>query len=227
MCGRYTLVNLKSFVDDLPWASLFPGAEDLPARYNIAPTQNVPILANRGDGRVELARWGLIPSWAKDPTIGSRMINARAETVAEKPSFRSALRKRRCLVPADGFFEWKTLPGEKLKQPMYIRFKSGRPFAFAGLWEVWRPPEATDGWVVSCTLLTTTPNALMRDIHDRMPVILPRESYETWLTPADTTGLEALLLPYPADDMEAYPVTPAVGNPRHDSPDNILPLTPH
>lgn len=227
MCGRYTLVNLKSFVDDLPWASLFPGAEALPARYNIAPTQNVPILANRGDGRLELARWGLVPSWAKDPAIGNRMINARAETVAEKPSFRSALRKRRCLVPADGFFEWKTLPDEKRKQPYYIRLKSAKPFAFAGLWEAWRPADATDEWIVSFTLLTTTPNPLMADIHNRMPVILPRERYETWLTPVDTLGLEALLLPYPADEMEAYPVTPAVGNPRHDSPDNILPVTPH
>lgn len=226
MCGRYTLVNLKSFVDDLPWASLFPGAEDLPARYNIAPTQNVPILANRPEFRLELARWGLIPSWAQDPAIGNRMINARAETVAEKPAFRTALRKRRCLIPADGFFEWKTLPGERRKQPMYIRLRSGRPFAFAGLWEVWRASEVTDEWVVSCTILTTTPNTLMADIHNRMPVILPREHYQRWLNPADTPGLEAMLLPYPAGEMEAYPVTPAVGNPRHDSPDNIVPLTP-
>jgi putative SOS response-associated peptidase YedK len=222
------MVNLKSFVDDLPWASLFDGADAVAARYNIAPTQSIPILTNREQdgrliGRLELAHWGLIPSWAKDMSIGNKLINARAETLAEKPSFRTALRKRRCLIPADGFFEWKLLPDGKKKQPMFIRLRSGKPMAFAGLWELWKPPDADD-FVVSATIITTAPNTLMAEIHNRMPAILPAGEYLRWLHPEPSADPAALLRPLEADLLEAFPVHTAVGNPRYDSPDNIKPI---
>jgi len=228
------MLSLKTFVDDLPWTSLFDGAVDLLPRYNVAPTQVVPILTNREHGghligRLELAHWGLIPSWAKDTSISAKMINARAETLAEKPSFRTALKKRRCLVPVDGFFEWKLLPDGKKKQPYYITLRSGKPFAFAGLWELWSPPvsptDSRDELIVSTTIITTTPNALMATLHTRMPVILPPEQYLPWLSSSNPNPA-ALLIPFDSDLMQAVPVSAAVGNPRHDSPDNIVPVLP-
>jgi putative SOS response-associated peptidase YedK len=223
------MVNLKSFVDDLPWASLFDGGGALAhwgARYNIAPTQLLPVVANGDVNRFEIMRWGLVPSWAKDLSVGNRMINARAETIAEKPAFRPALRRRRCLVPVDGFYEWKRSVDEhgvETKQPMYIRMKGGGTFAFAGLWEEWGP----DGEVLSFTIITTGPNELMRGIHDRMPVIVPRERYGDWLRPGgsrDEVKAEAvtgLLVPYPAEKMDAWPVGRGVNNPRNDSARNV------
>lgn len=249
MCGRYTLVNLKAFVDALPHPVLFDAAADSPPRYNIAPTQESPVVVFRPPSqpglpapwRLERARWGLVPSWATEPSIGQRLINARSETVAEKPAFRDALKRRRCLVPADGFYEW-TGRGEQgraeprprdgaasasaRRQPYYLRLRGGVPFAFAGLWEIWRPrddPHAPP--LVSYTLLTTTPNELVRPLHDRMPVILHPDHYRTWLESTDLDRVLGLLRPYDPDAMEAYPVTPRVGNPRHDDPTNILPLT--
>jgi putative SOS response-associated peptidase YedK len=161
-----------------------------------------------------LLHWGLIPSWAEDATIGNRMINARAETVASKPAFRQAFQRRRCLVLADGFFEWQKRDGGK--QPHHIRLKEGRPFGLAGLWERW---ERGDQPIESCAIITTGPNAVMQPIHDRMPVILAPDAYDLWLgaTPADRQQLEALLRPYPAEQMEAYPVSTAVNNPRRDA----------
>jgi putative SOS response-associated peptidase YedK len=219
MCGRYTLINLAKFTQWFPWVT-FPPPDEIP-RYNIAPTQPILAIANNRADRFEHFHWGLIPSWAKDPSIGNRMINARVETLAEKPAFRTALRRRRCLVPADGFYEWKKDPRGKTKTPMHIRMKSGDVFAFAGLWETWHSP---DGSVVpSCTLITTEPNELMTDIHDRMPVIVRREDYQRWLDPAEREPgeLTDMLKPYPAGEMEARAVSRTVNNPKNDSAECI------
>jgi putative SOS response-associated peptidase YedK len=219
MCGRYTL---KTPVEELAEEFGFEASSvELPPNYNVAPTQEVAaILEEDGKRRLELLRWGLIPSWADDPSIGSRMINARSETAPEKPSFRRAFRERRCLIPADGFYEWQRTNGAK--QPYYIRMKEGRPFAFAGLWESWKDDGGPE--IRSCTILTTKPNALAAEIHDRMPVILPAGSYDAWLDPE--TGrdeLYGLLAPYPEDEMEAYPVSRFVNSPQNNDPRCIEP----
>jgi putative SOS response-associated peptidase YedK len=219
MCGRFSLwLELTDLVKAFP-NFVFP--EELAPRYNIAPTQPVAVVTNNVDRNVEFFRWGLIPSWAKDPSIGNRMINARSETVTEKPSFRAAFRRRRCLILADGFYEWKKVPGQKRKTPMYIHLASGKPFAFAGLWEFWQPDTTP---VLSCTILTTAPNALMTPIHNRMPVILPEAKYEFWLSAAENEkhALLDCLKPYPADEMTAYPVTSFVNNPRNDTPECVV-----
>jgi putative SOS response-associated peptidase YedK len=219
MCGRYTL---KTPVEELAEEFGFEASSmELPPNYNVAPTQEVAaILEEDGKRRLELLRWGLIPSWADDPSIGSRMINARSETAPEKPSFRRAFRERRCLIPADGFYEWQRTNGAK--QPYYIRMKVGCPFAFAGLWESWKDDGGPE--IRSCTILTTKPNALAAEIHDRMPVILPAGSYDAWLDPE--TGrdeLYGLLAPYPEDEMEAYPVSRFVNSPQNNDPRCIEP----
>jgi putative SOS response-associated peptidase YedK len=222
MCGRFTLTTTPA---DL--AEAFPDVEiteDLAPRYNIAPTQPVAVIANTGIRRVELYRWGLIPSWAKDPSIGDRMINARAETLAEKPAFRRIYRKHRCLVLADGFYEWKVEPGGGPKTPMYIRLASGKPFAFAGLWDAWQPEGGE--LVRSCTIVTTAPNQLMRLIHTRMPVLLDRAAYDLWLEPDEQSPerLDALLRPFDAEEMTAYAVSRHVNRPQNESPACIMPI---
>jgi putative SOS response-associated peptidase YedK len=167
-------------------------------------------------------RWGLIPSWAKDLTIGNQLINAQAETASIKPAFRAAFKKRRCLILADGFFEWKK--ENRHKQPFHIRLRDGRPFAFAGLWEHW---EGTEGKAIeSCTILTATPNELLRSLHHRMAVILPSSEYDRWLDPSmqQPDALQPLLRPYPSEEMTAYPVSTVVNNPRNDAPSCIEPL---
>jgi putative SOS response-associated peptidase YedK len=213
MCGRYTLtideaMAMDRFDLDASEAAHTP-------RFNIAPTQAVPVVLNEAPRRLSVARWGLIPSWAKDPAIGSRMINARAETLAEKASFRAAFKRRRCLVLADGFYEWRK--DGTAKTPMYARLKTGEPFALAGLWEVWKPPEGDA--LRTCTIITTEPNALLAPIHNRMAVILSREYEQAWLD-ADTEPLElmAMLQPYPADLMEAREVSRRVNSPAVDEP---------
>lgn len=219
MCGRFTLMADS---ETLRQAFEVDSAPPLTPRYNIAPTQPVAAVIAADDKRMlELFRWGLIPSWAKDPAIGNRMINARAETVAEKPAFRAALKRRRCLIPADGFYEWKA-EGRK-KTPMYIQLKDGDPFAFAGLWEAWQSPDGD--LVKSCTLITTTPNPLMEKIHDRMPVILPPSAYEAWLGPGElpATKLQSLLKPFAASKMKAAAVSTLVNNPANDLPECIVP----
>jgi putative SOS response-associated peptidase YedK len=219
MCGRYTL---KTPVERLADEFCFDASSvELPPNYNVAPTQGVAaVLSEGGERRLEVLRWGLIPPWADDPGIGSRMINARSETAPEKPSFRRAFRERRCLIPADGFYEWKRVNGSK--QPYYIHMKEGRPFAFAGLWESWKDNGGTE--IRSCTILTTGPNALAREIHDRMPVILPAGSYAAWLDPeAEKEELVALLAPYPEDEMEAYPVSRFVNSPQNNDPRCVEP----
>ena len=219
MCGRYSLTsklnNLQARFD------FEAGNLVYRPRYNVAPTQDVLAVVNDGRNRAGFLRWGLVPSWAKDPRIGSRMINARAETVAEKPAFRQALRKRRCLVLADGFYEWKKEGGAKV--PMYIASKSREPFGMAGLWETWKAPSGEP--LHSCAVITTTANSLMQPIHNRMPVILPREAEAGWLDPGidDPAALTRLLVPCPAAELEAYPVSTLVNSPRNDAPECLLP----
>lgn len=223
MCGRFTLITPAEALAEQFQLFEIPS---LAPRYNIAPTQ--PVAAVRrvpGDGQRELVllRWGLVPFWAKDPGIGARMINARSETVAEKPAFRAAFRRRRCLVPADGFYEWRRL--ERGKQPFYVRLRDERPFAFAGLWEHWEGPDETA--IDSCTLLTTEPNDLIRPVHSRMPVILAPKDYDLWLDPGvqKVELLQPLLRPYPSEGMLAYPISTWVNKPKNDSPRCIEPLT--
>src|SRR3989338_5192885 len=212
MCGRY---SLKS--DPKKISSEFnlseKETEKLKPRYNIAPSQPVAALIREQKTKLEFLNWGLIPSWSKDPSIGSRMINARQETLAEKPSFRGLLKSRRCLVLADGFYEWKAIG--KRKQPHYIRLKSQDPFCFAGLWSEWMSPDGSE--IQSCTIITTQPNELMQMIHNRMPVILPRKAREMWLDPLITRKEELLdlLKPYSAEEMEAFPVSTLVNSPAH------------
>jgi putative SOS response-associated peptidase YedK len=217
MCGRFTLVSPLAVTERFHVSA----AQDLRPRYNIAPGQDVLCVIRNGERRFDPLRWGLIPFWAKDPAIGNRLINARAETVAEKPSFRNAFAKRRCLVVADGFYEWR--PAGKRKVPVYIFLKSKKPFSFAGLYEIWKTPEGKE--LRTCTIITTGANDLVRPIHDRMPVILPEGVEDRWLDPTEASRerLQAFLTPYPAGEMAAYDVTPVVNNTGHDAPDCILP----
>jgi putative SOS response-associated peptidase YedK len=218
MCGRYTLSTpVGMLAEEFGLGGNLP---ELPASYNVAPTQEVPaILGSDGGRRLELLRWGLVPAWADDPQIGARMINARSETAAEKPSFRRAFRGRRCLIPADGFYEWQKAPGGK--QPYHIHMKDRRPFAFAGLWESWGKG---DDEIRSCAILTTRANALVGEIHDRMPVILDHDAYDVWLDPAsERDELAGLLAPFPEEEMEAYPVSRLVNSPRNNDPRCVEP----
>lgn len=222
MCGRFTLtVDTAQLQDTFPWVDVGQGVQP---RYNIAPTQPIAVIPNNSNNKLEYFLWGLIPSWAKDPEIGNRLINARAESLAEKPSFRTAYRRRRCLVLSNGFYEWRAEPGRKTKIPMYIRLKSGKPFAFAGLWENWHSPDGSQ--ILSATIITTTPNALMEPIHNRMPVILPASAYAQWLDPGERRPeeLNQLLVPYPESELEAFPVSRLVNSPENDQPECILPL---
>lgn len=226
MCGRYRLTAKERYIaehfdlngdEDVQWA----------ARYNIAPTRDVAIV--RQDTRerrrhFSLMRWGLVPYWAKDASFGSRAINAMAETAAEKPAFRDPLRKQRCLIPADGFYEWKKLSSRE-KQPYNIGLKNDDLFAFAGLWDRWRSPS---GWLETCTILTTSANSLTRNVHDRMPVILQPQDYDLWLDPGITAParLQHLLRPLDAALMRKYPVSLKVGNPQFDSPECAAEVPP-
>jgi putative SOS response-associated peptidase YedK len=221
MCGRFTLTDPREALSHLFPLLDFP---DVPPNYNVAPTQAVlavRVPAGRDRPEPALLRWGLVPSWADDPAIGNRLINARAETAAEKPAFRSAFRQRRCLVLADGFYEWQKVGGTK--QPYRFRLRDGAPFAFAGLWEHW---EKGGRAVASCTVLTTEANALVKPLHERMPVILAPADFERWLDPKSAKGpeLQALLRPYPAEAMAAYPVDPRVNNARHNDAECVAPL---
>jgi len=223
MCGRFTLrtptpVLIEQFgLGEIP---------ELPPRYNIAPTQSVAAVRHNAAADRELVplRWGLIPRWAKDPAVGNRMINARSETVAEKPSFRSAFRRRRCLIPADGFYEWRKIGGRK--QPYYIHMADQQPFAFAGLWEHW---ESGAEQIESCTILTTEANALMSGLHDRMPVILAPGDFDTWLNceQRDWQHLTPLLASYPSDQMHYHPVSTVVNSPRNQGPELVAPVEQH
>jgi putative SOS response-associated peptidase YedK len=221
MCGRFVLMSPGKSL-----ASHFRLAEEpeLEPRYNIAPTQSVPVIKNKPGAlsrELKLFRWGLVPFWAKDASIGARIINARSESVAEKPAFRTPFKNRRCLVPADGFYEWKR--SGRLKQPYFFHMADGRVFAFAGLWDHWVGPD--DRTIESVTLLTAEANELVAPVHERMPVILAEQDYDLWL---DTTVkkpelLKPLLRAYPAGDMHRYPVSSRVNKPDGSGADLIEP----
>ncbi len=215
MCGRYTLsVPLSNLVDSF---DVLPPEFEYAPRFNIAPTQDAPVIAQDDAGRrMGLLRWGLIPSWAKDPALGSRMINARSETVAEKPAYRSAFRRRRCLVPADGFFEWKREGEVKTgpNTPFWIHRVDREPFVMAGLWEKWVPKGSPP--VFTFSILTTEAAPVIREIHPRMPVILPRDAHDLWLD-SSTSESELLALLGPHEEgLQAYPVSTLVNSPRND-----------
>lgn len=221
MCGRFTLTVDPAEFQDKFGNFTFP--KPFAPRFNIAPTQPVLAVPNNDKFKADFFVWGLIPMWAKDPSIGNRLINARGETVAEKPSFRGSLKYKRCLIFADGFYEWKAQPGKKTKTPFYIHMKDRKPFAFAGLWDTWN---SSDGSLIrSCTLITTEPNELMAMIHDRMPVILHPRDYAKWLEPSAQTPEQVLPLikPYPAEEMDAYPVSALVNKASNDIPELIVP----
>ena len=224
MCGRYTLTTDLSFLQSRFGFEV----EEVPftPRYNIAPTQEVlTVRSGDSDCRSRMMRWGLVPFWAKDLSIGNRMINARAETVVENGVFGQVFPKQRCLVIADSFYEWRK--DGKSKIPMRIMLRSEKSFAFAGLWSTWRPRDSHNGETLySCSIITTAPNLLMEPIHNRMPVILAPEAEAMWLDPTltDTAELRELLVPYPASEMKAYEVSTLVNSARNESPDCVQPV---
>lgn len=221
MCGRYTItINADSAREDLGLTEM---PVDYQPRYNVAPTQPVAVVVNGEERKAEWMRWGLIPFWAKDPAIGSKLINARSETIAEKPAFKNAFQKRRCLVLADGFYEWKKGAGPKGRsQPYYFKRADGKPFAFAGLWESWKSPES--GELRTCTIITTEANGLVKPVHERMPVMLSGEALWAWLGESRPDSALKLLRPYPEDVMVAYPVSALVNRPELDVPDLVVPV---
>jgi putative SOS response-associated peptidase YedK len=226
MCGRYTLTSHADLQAEFDLAAPPPSVAP---RYNVAPAQMVPVIKNQPERVLEPVRWGLVPYWAEDPRIGNRMINARCESVASKPAFRHALSRRRCLVVADGFYEWQktgAAGGRAAKIPFYIHRRSGKPFGMAGLWERWKAPDGH--WLETCTVLTCDANALMAPLHDRMPLILDRASYDRWLDPAPLAPeeLTPLLRTPSVGDFEAYRVSPLVNTPQHDEPACIEPARP-
>lgn len=220
MCGRYTNTrDLETLAQEFSLASI---ESDLKPSYNIAPTQRVPVLITKDDAlSLVTMRWGLVPSWAKDAAIGNKMINARAETLAEKPSFRNLIGRKRCALVADGFYEWRS--EGNAKTPYYIRLKSQEPFAFAGLYDIWQSPE--NETLTTCTLITTAANELMEPIHHRMPVIFSKSEVGAWLDAGETdkAQLLTLLRPYPSAAMEAYAVSRLVNAPQNNSPNCIRP----
>lgn len=223
MCGRYT--HLYTWKQLHRLMELTTPLVDLPMRYNVAPTQRAPVVRqSRANARtLDMLRWGLVPSWAKDLAVGSSMINARGETIASKPAFRAAFKRRRCIVPISGFYEWQKLGGTR-KQPHYITASDDQPLALAGLWESWLSPEQES--IETYTIVTTTPNEMMAEIHDRMPVILHAEDLDAWLDPGDegSARVAGLIRPYPAELMLARPVSTHVNSPRHDDPSCIQTL---
>ncbi|HHZ83960.1 MAG TPA: SOS response-associated peptidase [Nitrospirales bacterium] len=223
MCGRYTLTTSSHLIETL---FSVESTQELKPRYNIAPTQQIPLVRIAAGGVKELVelRWGLIPGWSRERKADHGIINARAETVRIKPSFRGPFRSRRCLVPADGYYEWQSTDGGK--QPHYIRMKDGAPFALAGLWDLWVGKGGSTA-IESCTIITTVPNQMLSPIHARMPVIIGPENYGQWLDheTSDVESLQILLRPFLEDAMEAYPVSQVVNNPRNDTEECLVPLS--
>jgi putative SOS response-associated peptidase YedK len=232
MCGRFVSASppdeiARYFDASAPEALLEPS-------YNVAPTNDVyAVLADGGVRRVDAFHWGLVPGWAKDPKVGSRMINARAETLASKNAYKPALKRRRCLIPVDGFYEWAKVPGAKRKQPYFIQRPDGERYALAGLWEVWRGPKDAEGNrtgdpLRSCTIITTSPNDTMAQIHDRMPVILPPSAWDEWLDPDndDIETLGKLLVPAPPGVTRLTPISTEVNNVRNKGAELITPASP-
>lgn len=218
MCGRYRLSRRKQLVEE--YFDTPPGEEDWNPRYNIAPTQPVPVVRQTTSSirQLSLFRWGLIPSWASDPSIGFKTINARSETVARTPSYRDAFKSQGCLIPADGFYEWRK---GATKQPYCFEICDGGVFAFAGLWDSWTDPQRTV--IETCTILTTTPNALLADIHDRMPVILNPGEYDVWLKPGGTQAALKFLRPY-TGQMRGFPVSSRVNQVQNDDAECAEPI---
>jgi putative SOS response-associated peptidase YedK len=219
MCGRFSFSPLAKIIENRFDVKVDTSRYN--PRYNSAPTQDLAVISNLSPGQVSFYRWGLIPFWAKDMSIGNKLINAKAETVNEKPSFKNPLKRKRCLVLADGFYEWKTLENKE-KIPYRIVFRDSRLFAMAGLWDTWK--NADGSTISSFTIITTTPNKLMENIHTRMPVILERKDEKTWLTNDDTEFLQSLLKPYPEVEMTAFPVSKLVNSPANDLPDVMNPV---
>jgi len=234
MCGRFVSAappdEVASYfsVDPAAAGSMLPPEIIVEPSWNVAPTMDVNVVRSSGPARVlERYRWGLVPYWAKDIKVGSRMINARADTLAKSGAFKHAFRRRRCLVPADGFYEWKARPGHKRKQPYFIHRPDGEPYAFAGLWEEWRGDEAETGTRLrTCTIVTTTPNDVVAELHDRMPVILPPSAWDRWLDPTDddVDALTELLVPAPTAMTEIWPVSSDVSDVRKDGPHLVDPI---
>jgi putative SOS response-associated peptidase YedK len=221
MCGRYTqTIDVETLQRRFGFNS---GGVTLEPRYNLAPGQEAPVVIGEGTRILKLMRWGLVPYWAKEASIGYKMINARAETLMQKPSFKKSFRERRCLVLADGFYEWRKLKGKRTGVPMRFTLKSREPFAFAGLWDAWKKPDGDI--LLSFTIITTEANELLRPIHDRMPVILRPRDEDKWLDPdlKNVDHLIPLLLPYPSDMMEGYEVSTLVNSPKNDVPECIMP----
>jgi putative SOS response-associated peptidase YedK len=223
MCGRYRLSRRKQLVDE--YFGSVSGGEEWESRYNIAPTQPVAVIRQNPKEPIRelsLMRWGLIPSWAKDPSVAAQMINARSETAGTKPAFRDALKSRRCLIPADGFYEWQR--AGKAKQPYCFEVNKGELFAFAGIWEGWKDPNGR--WIKTCTILTTIPNAVASAVHDRMPVILDSDTYDLWLDPGmnDVRAASELLKPYDARLMRCYPVSTRINHVANDDEECSAPL---
>jgi len=229
VCGRFTSTTPAEDLADY-FAVEESAVGDREPRWNVAPTDAVVSVVER-DGRRRMGemRWGLVPFWAKDPSIGSRMINARAETVTTTSAYARPFERRRCIVPADGFYEWQPVPGRKAKQPFHIRRVDGEPLAFAALWDSWRPTRGSDdGRLVSTVIVTTSANDVLRPIHDRMPVVLPPSAWDAWLDPAnhDVEVLTGLLVPAPDPLLEAVPVSSAVGNVRNDGAELVERVDP-
>ncbi len=224
MCGRFTQQRPTAELAEMFDAE--PLVEASEPRFNVAPSQGIVAIVRPPEDRRLLTtlRWGLIPSWAEDPKVGYKMINARAESVFTSPAFRTSIRKKRCLIPADSFYEWRR-QAEGPKQPYLIHRPDGQPLALAGIWSTWKEPESGE-WLRSCAIVTTTPNELMASIHDRMPVILPESAWDRWLDPEldDIAELRELLVPFVADELEAYPVSLMVNNTRNEGADLTAPI---
>lgn len=220
MCGRFTLTVDPAELQDF---AEFAFPNQFAPRFNIAPTQPVLAIPNDSKNKADFFLWGLIPSWAKDPTIANKLINARGETLAEKPSFRGGYKYKRCLILADGFYEWKTVAGSKTKIPHFIHTQDRQPFAFAGLWDEWQSPDG--GALRTCTIITTAPNELMSALHNRMPVILDKSDYAEWLDPSPRKPetLQHLIKSYPSEKMAAYPVSTLVNVPTNDRAECVVP----
>jgi len=220
MCGRFVLTANTEAIQTSFDLTTMPAT--MQPRYNIAPTQPVALITNESPHELTFYKWGLIPSWSKDVSAASKMINARSESAAEKPAFRSAFKRRRCIIPADGFYEWQQREGEKV--PLFIHFKDRELFGMAGLWEVWHDPDG--GEIRTCTILTSDANDFMKPIHNRMPVILHKDDYPLWLSPSEEpiSVLQGLMKPYEGDNLTAYPVSKMINRPGNDAPELIQPV---
>ena len=236
MCGRFvSSTPISKLVEQFLVEEVKVDAEGHDPSYNVAPTNDILAVAASSEGvrRLGTFRWGLVPSWAKDPATGNRMINLRASTVSEKPAFKRMLAKHRCIIPVDGFYEWKDMGKGRKKQPFYIRSRDGSVLALAGLWGAWKDKDAAgdadDDWLRTCTIITTEPNKVLKPVHDRMPVVLPPEAWDTWLDRSneDAAAMAKLLRPAPDDLLELYPVSTEVNKVGNDGEQLVVPLEGH